>query len=92
MKRTELIALIKEEIIYNEQYETKRVGAKKKRINVYKDGKLIKTIDGLMETFKWITENNITNVGWVKRSLKTGEETKAGYKYKEGGYKFEYAD
>lgn len=64
-----------------------------RKIEVYKNGELLTTIDGLMETFKWVGENKITNVGWVKRSLRTGEETAAGYKYKEGaGYLFKYAE
>lgn len=67
-----------------EKTSHKKRGAKKRKIEVYKDGQLIQTIDGLMETFNWVTENKITNVGWVKRSLKTGEETAAGYKYREG--------
>ncbi|UDY80737.1 Rho termination factor N-terminal domain-containing protein [Geobacillus phage GR1] len=61
-------------------------------IEVYKDGVLINTIDGLLETFKWATENNVCNVGWVKHSLKTGKETVAGRKFKEGGYLFKYAE
>ncbi|CAF1785510.1 MULTISPECIES: Rho termination factor N-terminal domain-containing protein [Bacillus] len=75
-----------------EKTSQKKRGAKKRKIEVYKDGQLIQTIDGLMETFNWVTENKITNVGWVKRSLKTGEETAAGYKYREGGYLFKYAN
>lgn len=61
-------------------------------INIYKDGEQIKVIDGLLETFKWATENGIANQGWVKESLKTGRETTAGRKFKEGGYRFEYAE
>ena len=75
-----------------EETPKKKKNGRTRVINVFKDGELIETIEGLMETFKWVTENNITNVGWVKRSLKTGEETNAGYKYKIGGYKFEYAN
>lgn len=65
---------------------------RKRTIEVYKDGQLINTIDGLLETFKWATENNICNVGWVKHSLKTGKETVAGRKFKTGGYLFKYSD
>ncbi|QRZ95027.1 Rho termination factor N-terminal domain-containing protein [Bacillus sp. LJBS06] len=79
-------------MVVEEKPSHKKRGAKKRKIEVYKDGKLIQTIDGLMETFNWVTENKITNVGWVKRSLKTGEETAAGYKYREGGYLFKYAN
>jgi hypothetical protein len=61
-------------------------------IEVYKDGQLVNTINGLLETFKWATENNICNVGWVKHSLKTGKETVAGRKFKTGGYLFKYAE
>lgn len=73
------------------QVETKKRGRKRK-IEVYKNGVLFETIDGLLETFKWVTDNKITNVGWVKRSLKNNEETQAGYKYREGGYLFKYAE
>ncbi|MGG1916074.1 Rho termination factor N-terminal domain-containing protein [Priestia megaterium] len=76
----------------NEETPKKKKNGRTRVINVFKDGELIETIEGLMQTFNWVTENNITNVGWVKRSLKTGEETNAGYKYKVGGYKFEYAN
>ena len=76
----------------DEETPKKKKNGRTRVINVFKDGELIETIEGLMETFKWVTDNNITNVGWVKRSLKTGEETNAGYKYKIGGYKFEYAN
>lgn len=76
----------------NEETPKKKKNGRTRVINVYKDGELIETIEGLMETFKWVTENHITNVGWVKRSLRTGEETNAGYKYRVGGYKFEYAN
>ena len=58
----------------------------------YKDGELIKTIDGVLKTFDWAKENNIAHQDWVKRSLRTGEETESGWKYKEGGYLFKYAD
>ena len=70
--------------------KTKR--GRTRTIEIYKDGKLINTIEGLLKTFAWAKENEITNQGWVKRSLKTGEETNAGWKYKEGGYLFKYAD
>lgn len=63
----------------------------KKIIEVYKDGELVNTLDSLTETFKWAKENKIANAGWVRNSLKTGQETKAGSKYKEGGYLFKYA-
>lgn len=64
-----------------------------KKINVLKDGEFLIQIDGLLQTFAWAKENEITNTGWVKRSLKTGEETQAGWRYKNGGgYKFEYAE
>lgn len=72
------------------QPQTRR--GRKRVIEVYKDGKLIKTIDGLIETFKWAQENNICNAGWVKHSLKTGKETVAGRKFKQGGYLFKYAE
>lgn len=61
-----------------------------KTVLVFKNGELIKTIDGFIKTLKWATENNIANQGWVKRSLKRREETKPGFKYKEGGYFFWY--
>ena len=63
-----------------EVVKTKR--GRTRTIEIYKDGKLIKTIEGLLKTFAWAKENEITNQGWVKRSLKTGEETNAGWKYK----------
>ena len=63
----------------------------RKIIEVYKDGELVNTLDSLTETFKWAKENKIANAGWVRNSLKTGQETKAGSKYKEGGYLFKYA-
>ena len=59
-------------------------------VEIYKDGELIKTIDGVLKTFDWAKENNIAHQDWVKRSLRTGEETEAGWKYKEGGYLFKY--
>ena len=62
----------------------------RKIIEVYKDGELVNTLDSLTETFKWAKENKIANAGWVRNSLKTGQETKAGSKYKEGGYLFKY--
>ena len=61
-------------------------------VNVYKDGQLVQTVVGLLETFKWAADNNVCNQGWVKHSLKTGSETTSGRKFKEGGYKFEYAE
>jgi len=65
---------------------------RRRKIEVYKDGELIETIDGLLNTFKWASENEITNQGWVKRSLKNNEVTKAGWKFKNGGgYLFKYA-
>lgn len=76
----------------NQKPKTPKRG-RTRTIEVYKDGELIETIEGLLKTFEWAKENKITNQGWVKRSLKTGEETKAGWKYKEGGgYIFKYAD
>lgn len=60
-------------------------------INVFKDGQLVETVEGLIETFKWAEQNNVCNQGWVKHSLKTGKETVAGRKFKESGYRFEYA-
>ena len=63
----------------------------RKIIEVYKDGELVNTLDSLTETFKWAKENKIANAGWVRNSLKTGQETKSGSKYKEGGYLFKYA-
>lgn len=61
-------------------------------INVYKDGVLVNTIEGLLNTFKWAAENNISNQGWVKHSLKNNVPTVPGRKFKEGGYLFQYAD
>ena len=70
--------------------KSKSQRGRRRVIKVYKDGKLINTIDGLLETFKWAIDNNICNVGWVKHSLKTGKETTPGRKFKEGGYLFKY--
>ena len=70
---------------------TKPKRGRTRTIEIYKDGELIKTVEGLLKTFDWVKENKITNQGWVKRSLKTGEETAPGWKYKEGGYLFKYA-
>lgn len=61
-------------------------------IEVYKDGELFTVIEGLLNTFKWAVDNEVCNAGWVKRSLKTKEETKPGRKYKQGGYLFKYAE
>ncbi|PHA62847.1 Rho termination factor N-terminal domain-containing protein [Bacillus wiedmannii] len=61
-------------------------------INVYKDGQLVETIEGLLNTFKWAAENNISNQGWVKHSLKNNVPTVPGRKFKEGGYLFQYAE
>ena len=80
------------EEVQEEKPSLNKRGGKKKSINVYKDGELIETIDGLINTLKWSVENGIANQGWVKNSLKTGKETVAGRKFKEGGYKFEYAE
>jgi len=67
-----------------------RRGNRKKHIQIFKDGILILTIEGLIETMKWASENNICNSGWIRESLRTGRETIAGRKYKVGGYKFQY--
>ncbi|MEK5205218.1 MULTISPECIES: Rho termination factor N-terminal domain-containing protein [Bacillus] len=61
-------------------------------INVYKDGQLVETIEGLLNTFKWAADNNISNQGWVKHSLKNNVPTVPGRKFKEGGYLFQYAE
>lgn len=79
-----------EEVETTESKSKTRKG-NKKIIEVYKDGELVNTLDSLTETFKWAKENKIANAGWVRNSLKTGQETKAGSKYKEGGYLFKYA-
>lgn len=79
-----------EEVKTTESKSKTRKG-NKKIIEVYKDGELVNTLDSLTETFKWAKENKIANAGWVRNSLKTGQETKAGSKYKEGGYLFKYA-
>lgn len=63
----------------------------RKIIEVYKDGELFNVLGSLTETFKWAKENKVANAGWVRHSLNTGQETKAGSKYKEGGYLFKYA-
>ena len=70
--------------------EPKKKRRKVRKIEVYKDGEVVKTLESLMETFKWATENKIANSGWVKESLKSGRETTPGRKYKEGGYLFKY--
>ena len=79
-----------EEVETTESKSKTRKG-NKKIIEVYKDGELVNTLDSLTETFKWARENKIANAGWVRNSLKTGQETVAGSKYKEGGYLFKYA-
>lgn len=75
-----------------QEVEIGKRGGKKRTINIYKDGELINTIDGLVKTCVWSVENGIANQGWVKNSLRTGLETVPGRKFKEGGYRFEYAD
>ena len=72
--------------------EPKKKSQRGRKIEVYKDGEVVKTLESLMETFKWAKENKIANSGWVKESLKSGRETTPGRKYKEGGYKFSYLD
>ena len=72
--------------------EPKKKSRRGRKIEVYKDGEVVKTLESLMETFKWAQENKIANQGWVKESLKSGRETTPGRKYKEGGYKFSYLD
>jgi len=67
-------------------------GGRTKVIEVWKDGVKIATINGLIETLKWAVAEGVSNQGWVKHSLKTGKETVAGRKFKEGGYLFKYAD
>ncbi|HJG97102.1 MAG TPA: hypothetical protein K8V90_08390 [Romboutsia timonensis] len=79
-----------EEVKTTESKSKTRKG-NKKIIEVYKDGELVNTLDSLTETFKWAKENKIANAGLVRNSLKTGQETVAGSKYKEGGYLFKYA-
>jgi hypothetical protein len=86
----ELKRLIEEK--KNNKNEERKRGRNKRKINVYKDGELIITIEGLLETFEWAAKNHICNQGWVKRSLRNGEPTKPGYRFKEGGYLFKYAD
>ncbi|PFZ06579.1 hypothetical protein COL63_27410 [Bacillus pseudomycoides] len=81
--------------ITQEQCEGSQPRRKKGRtrtIEVYKDGVHIETIEGLIKTFKWAEENKICNQGWIKNSLRTGNETVAGRKFKEGGYRFKYAE
>jgi hypothetical protein len=75
-----------------EEVETSRRKGRTRVIEVYKDGQLVTRIEGLIETFKWAAENKVCNQGWVKHSLKTGKETVAGRKFKEGGYLFKYAE
>ena len=72
--------------------EPKKKSQRGRKIEVYKDGEKVKTLESLMETFKWAKENKIANQGWVKESLRSGRETTPGRKYKEGGYKFSYLD
>jgi hypothetical protein len=79
------------EIVEEEKPQNSRRG-RTRTIEVYKDGELFNTIEGLIETLKWAVENNICNQGWVKSSLKTGRETVAGRKFKEGGFLFKYAN
>ena len=81
----------REEEIETTESKPKTKKGNRKIIEVYKDGELVNTLDSLTETFKWSKENKIANAGWVRNSLKTGQETKAGSKYKEGGYLFKYA-
>ena len=70
--------------------EPKKKSQRGRKIEVYKDGEKVKTLDSLVETFKWSTENKIANSGWVRESLRSGRETTPGRKYKEGGYLFKY--
>ena len=81
----------REEEIETTESKPKTKKGNRKIIEVYKDGELVNTLDSLTETFKWARENKIANAGWVRNSLKTGQETVAGSKYKEGGYLFKYA-
>ena len=74
------------------QKPTTRKHGRTRTIEVYKDGILISTIEGLLNTFKWASTNNICNTGWIRNSLKTGQETIPGRKFKEGGYLFKYKD
>lgn len=76
---------IEEEIIEEPKKEIKG-----KRIDVYKDGEKVKTLESLTDTLKWAKDNKVANQGWVKESLRSGRETVAGRKYKEGGYLFTY--
>ena len=80
----------REEEVKTTESKPKTKKGNRKIIEVYKDGELVNTLDSLTETFKWAKENKIANAGWVRNSLKTGQETKAGSKYKEGGYLFKY--
>lgn len=92
VKKSEQIKEQEELQTQKPQQEDRPRRGRTKTIEVYKNGELIETIDGLLNTFRWAKENDITNQGWVKRSLKTGEETTSGWRYKEGGYIFKYAD
>lgn len=103
-KKNEMITFLEgikqaqiEEAAQSQQAEEVKPAARTNRgrtrtINVYKNGELFATIEGLIETFKWAVENGVSNQGWVKHSLKTGKETVAGRKFKEGGYLFKYAE
>ena len=61
--------------------EPKKKSQRGRKIEVYKDGEKVKTLESLMETFKWAKENKIANQGWVKESLKSGRETTPGRKF-----------
>jgi|SRR5699024_4991022 len=91
-KEAEEIRLAEQDQEVDEEAPVRSTRGRRRTIEVYKDGVLIKTVKGLLKTFDWVRENQIANQGWVKRSLKTGEETKPGFKFKEGGYLFKYAD
>ena len=91
----EFLEAIKEAQIKEQQNSSKPRRNSKGRtrtIQVLKDGELVIEIEGLINTFKWADENKVCNAGWVKHSLKTGKETVAGRKYKQGGYLFKYSN
>ncbi|PLR86658.1 hypothetical protein [Bacillus sp. V33-4] len=64
--------IVKEQAQQNEKPSSTSHKGRTRTIEVFKDGQLVRTIEGLIETFKWANENAICDQGWVKHSLKTG--------------------
>lgn len=65
---------------------------KKRAVRLTLAGNEIKVFGSVLEACKWSKENGICHYDWVHKSLAQGIPTKAGRKYKTGGYLFTFVD